>query len=118
MVADAPSCGDVGGWPNEARGWLQRLQSVAANEVLLVAASGKGRSRRSAARWVSRDKIMIYEVMYIWRRVVRVIGVGAGKLRYLLVASGSAPDIPARLKKLKFLLVALGRAPDIPARIL
>ena len=42
-------CGDAGGWPNEAGGCLQRLQSVAANEVLLVAASGKGRSRRSAA---------------------------------------------------------------------
>ena len=42
-------CSDAGGWANEAGGCLQRLQSVAANEVLLVAASGKGRSRRSAA---------------------------------------------------------------------
>ena len=66
---------------------------------------------------------MIYDVMPFWRRVVRVIGVWLGKkqltkLRYLLVALGSAPDIPARLKKLRYLLVALGRAPDIPARIL
>ena len=68
-------------------------------------------------------KIMIHEVMFFWRRVVRVVGGWAGKkqltkLRYLLVALGRAPDIPARLKKLRYLLVALGRAPDIPARIL
>ena len=60
---EAPGCDDKAGWlwrrgklaatRREAGigegGWLQRLQSVAANEVLLVAASGKGRSRRSAA---------------------------------------------------------------------
>ena len=61
-------------------------------------------------------KIMIHEVMFFWRRVVRVVGGWAGKkqltkLRYLLVALGSA-------KKLRYLIVALGRAPDIPARIL
>ena len=67
---------------------------------------------------MGEDEIMIYNVMHFWRRVVRVIDVWAGKLRYLLVALGSAPDIPARLKKLRYLLVALGRAPDIPARIL
>ena len=62
-ILEGVGCGDAGGWlrrrgklamtRREAGvgegGWLQRLQSVAANEVLLVAASGKGRSRRSAA---------------------------------------------------------------------
>ena len=59
MVAEAPSCGDVGGWSNEAGGCLQQLQSLAANEVLLVAASGKGRSWRSATWWAGGDEIKI-----------------------------------------------------------
>ena len=42
-------CSDAGGWANEAGGCLQRLQSVAANEVLLVGVE---------------MKIMIYEVMF------------------------------------------------------
>ena len=51
-------CDEAGGWCQRG-GWLQRLQSLAANEVLLVAASGKGRSRRSVVWWAGGDEIMI-----------------------------------------------------------
>ena len=46
---------------------------------------------------------MIYEVMYFWRHVVRLVGGWAEK---------------KQLTKLRYLLVALGRTPDIPSRIL
>ena len=48
-AAREAGCDEAGDWYQRGGGWLQRLQSAAANEVLLVAASGKGRSRRSAA---------------------------------------------------------------------
>ena len=85
-AARQAGCGGAGSWlrrggrlVSERGGWLQRLQSVAANEVLLIAASGKGRSRRSAAWWAGGDEIMIYEVMHFWRRVVRGRRVGGEK---------------------------------------
>ena len=68
---------------------------------------------------------MVYEVMYFWRRVVRVVGrrVGGKKAvdKATISSNGSGPRTgysSARLKQLRYLLVALGRAPDIPARIL
>ena len=68
---------------------------------------------------------MVYEVMYFWRRVVRVVGRREGGKKAVdkatISSSGSRPRAgysSARLKQLRYLLVALGRAPDIPARIL
>ena len=93
-ILEGVGCGNAGGWlrrrgklamtRREAGvgegGWLQRLQSLAANKVLLVAASGKERSRRGMVggrRW--NNDIMKWRIHGV---VWCAVGGWAGKSRW------------------------------------